>query len=249
MKWLDNFFSDKYLPFDRFICHTYYDTLAQCSAVVDLLNVTAADPVLDVCCGWGRLTIPLIKQGYQITGIDQSAANITHAWRQAQEEEIDCKCKLIQGDVLQMKWSDEFSGAYCIGTSFGYYTEPYESDDLNLLFLQNVFNALQPGASFLLEQLYLPGLDIDYFYNEGKQFIRVPLFEPRTRIYSGLVFIQDMATGNCDINVWRLKLYNDKEITRMLQDIGFIEVKCYGDFYAKTLQEDSWSMIVLAKKP
>ncbi len=41
--------------------------------------------VLDLCCGIGRHSIPLAKQGVRVTGVDRSPSLLGHARRYASE--------------------------------------------------------------------------------------------------------------------------------------------------------------------
>lgn len=46
------------------------------------------EPVLELACGTGRITIPLAEQGIQITGLDVSEPMLSHAQRKAMEKGV-----------------------------------------------------------------------------------------------------------------------------------------------------------------
>jgi 2-polyprenyl-3-methyl-5-hydroxy-6-metoxy-1,4-benzoquinol methylase len=47
--------------------------------VLTLLHPSGAAHILDLCCGYGRHSIPLARRGFQVTGVDLSAIQIQHA--------------------------------------------------------------------------------------------------------------------------------------------------------------------------
>ena len=44
--------------------------------------------ILELCCGTGRLTIPIAKEGYNITGIDYTASMLNQAIVKAEKEHL-----------------------------------------------------------------------------------------------------------------------------------------------------------------
>lgn len=63
---------------------------------------------LDVGCGGGRYTIVLAKAGFNVFGIDFSAAAIKVAKRRAQEEKVGGKIHFIVGNVLRLKYPKNY---------------------------------------------------------------------------------------------------------------------------------------------
>jgi SAM-dependent methyltransferase len=63
-------------------------------------RVPAGSLVLDVCCGSGHVTKELVRRGYQITGIDSSAALIAYARSELPEVDFrvqDVRCIQLEG--------------------------------------------------------------------------------------------------------------------------------------------------------
>ena len=44
--------------------------------------------ILELCCGTGRLTIPIAKEGYNITGVDYTASMLNQAIVKAEKEHL-----------------------------------------------------------------------------------------------------------------------------------------------------------------
>src|SRR5258706_10067042 len=63
----------------------------------------AAGPVLEVACGTGRLTLPLAREGIDITGLDVSRPMLECARRKAETEDLtivwlERDCRLINSE-------------------------------------------------------------------------------------------------------------------------------------------------------
>lgn len=248
MEWHEIFFCDELIPFDKFFFNIYRGKHDEGTAIVNLLRVTPRDHILDVCCGWGRLTIPLIKKGYRITGIDKSEPTLKYAWRWARQEGIENKCNFVLRDVLKMKWKEKFEGAFCVGTSFGFYTKQYGGKDPNLEMLKRIYDVLCIGSQFLLDQINLPAKKIDYYFTDKINYIRIPYYlNPTSRLYTGLYFYHDRDIGSFKVNIWRIKLFIGDELVEMLKKVGFVDVKCFGNLEGDSYHSKSLRLIALAR--
>jgi len=65
------------------------------------------DPVLELACGTGRVTIPLAESGINITGIDISESMLSHAQAKAKEKEV--AIEWIKGDCRDFKLNKKFN--------------------------------------------------------------------------------------------------------------------------------------------
>lgn len=73
--------------------------------------------ILDLACGYGRLTIPLAKQGYSIQGIDITPLLIKQARKNAKKEKLKIDFRL--GDMRKLPYSNSsFDVIICMWSSF-----------------------------------------------------------------------------------------------------------------------------------
>ncbi len=73
--------------------------------------------ILDLACGYGRFTIPLVKQGYAIQGIDISQNLIAKAKETAKKEGLDIKFQI--GDMRKLPYKDNsFDAIICMWSAF-----------------------------------------------------------------------------------------------------------------------------------
>lgn len=73
--------------------------------------------ILDLACGYGRFTIPLVKQGYNVEGSDISPNLLREARRRAKEEDLNIKFRL--GDMRKLSYKDKsFDTIICMWSAF-----------------------------------------------------------------------------------------------------------------------------------
>jgi ubiquinone/menaquinone biosynthesis C-methylase UbiE len=73
--------------------------------------------ILDVGCGYGRITIPLATRGYRIEGIDLSPTLIQHA--QAAAKASSVRVKFILGSMCDLPYEENsFDAIICLWSAF-----------------------------------------------------------------------------------------------------------------------------------
>jgi SAM-dependent methyltransferase len=120
--------------------------------IVNLLDLPPGSHILDLCCGHGRIAIPLGQRGYRMTGLDLSALSLERA--QADAEAAGVSIEWLHGDMRAIPFEAAFDAVINIFTSFAYLES--EEDDLEVL--RQVRKALKPGNLFLLECSHREGL-------------------------------------------------------------------------------------------
>lgn len=77
------------------------------------------DRILDLACGYGRLTIPLAKRNYDIEGIDISENLIKDAKKEAKKQKL--KINFKAGDMRKLPYKNEsFNKIFCMWSSFNH---------------------------------------------------------------------------------------------------------------------------------
>ena len=70
-------------------------------------SVNYGDPILELACGTGRVSIPIAKSGFDVTGIDISSSMLNSAAVDAAEAGV--KINLIKGDIRNFEIDKKFS--------------------------------------------------------------------------------------------------------------------------------------------
>jgi len=111
--------------------------------LVGELNLKTGQSLIDIPCGFGRHSIELAKRGFHVTGIDISPTFINGLNQKVNAEKLSVTT--IQGDILSIQLDQKFSGAICMGNSFGYF-----NFDKTKLFVENVSSWLETGSKFII---------------------------------------------------------------------------------------------------
>ena len=119
--------------------------------------------ILDLACGYGRLTIPLAKAGYTIEGIDLVPSLIKKAKELAQEEHLKIKFEI--GDMRDLPYKENSFGAViCMWSSFNH-----------LLTQKDQVKALKEILR-ILRKKGLAIIDLPYFTKPTKEMLQLGEF-------------------------------------------------------------------------
>lgn len=209
--------------------------------------------ILDIGCGTGRHAVELAKRGYQVTGIDLSAAQLKKAGEKAAAAGI--QAEFIQADARELDFQNKFDlvimlceGAFSL----------METDEMNFRILQNAVKALeQPGKIIFstLNVLFPLYHSVRDFINENSlesEKSRNNTFDLMTfRNISTLETVDDHGrkmTLNCNE-----RYYAPSEITWYLKSLGMKNIGIYGCQTGKyncqdKLTTDDFEMLVIAEK-
>ncbi|HEX9913239.1 MAG TPA: class I SAM-dependent methyltransferase, partial [candidate division Zixibacteria bacterium] len=77
-------------------------------------------PVLELCCGTGRILLPLAKEGIEISGLDISEKMLEKAREKLNKEteQIKKRVNLLQGDMRNFHLKKEFNLIFIPFNSF-----------------------------------------------------------------------------------------------------------------------------------
>lgn len=111
--------------------------------ILDELQLTPGQSILDIPCGFGRHAIKLAVKGFAVTGVDISETYIHSLNQKIKAGRLPIKT--ILSDILLLQPDQQFDGAICMGNSFGYF-----NIDLMRIFVEKVASFLKPGAKFVV---------------------------------------------------------------------------------------------------
>jgi SAM-dependent methyltransferase len=140
-KWFQNWFNSPYY-------HILYQqrNIAEAEFFIDnlcaYLKPDGDSHLLDIACGRGRHSIYLNKNGFDVTGIDLSIANIQYA-KQFENERLH----FYVHDMRYLAYINHFDIAFNLFTSFGY----FESEGDHIRALKTFRKALKPNGLLVLD--------------------------------------------------------------------------------------------------
>jgi SAM-dependent methyltransferase len=110
--------------------------------------------LLDLGCGTGNHALPLAQRGYEVVGVDRSAAMLERARQKAASERINGKAKFYQDDICSFQVERSFDVALMMFAVLGYQLENQQV----LAALQTARKHLRPGGLFIFDVWYGPAV-------------------------------------------------------------------------------------------
>jgi len=182
--------------------------------------------ILDLCCGSGNLTKPLLERGYQVTGIDSSEAMLDYA-----REKVPGG-KFILDDARSFKVKQIFHGAIAVGDSLNHVMN---IEDLKSVF-QNVFTALLKkglfGFNMSMEEMYESdnwNRELQAGVTDKLVWIWKQSYDRENKIGQRQITIMQLTDGNWQRldRVLLSKAYFPSEIISTLESTGFRDIHHY----------------------
>ncbi|AYN67488.1 class I SAM-dependent methyltransferase [Euzebyella marina] len=209
--------------------------------------------VLELCCGTGRLTIPIARDEYDICGVDFTSSMLEQAKRKASEAGLEIE--FIQADIRTLDLGKEYD---LILIPFNSIHHLYENEDLFKTF-DVVKNHLKEGGLFLLD-CFNPNLQYivesekeqkqiaEYTTDDGREvFIKQSMrYESKTQINRIKWYYH--VNGNFDsIQNLDMRLFFPKELDSYLEFKGLEIVHKFGSFKEEPFSDASEKQIFICQ--
>jgi len=208
------------------------------------LELGQPQKILDLACGHGRHANRLAGLGHEVTGVDLTAGFLEVARREATEKKL--KVNYVQKDMRDIAFDEEFDRVLFMFTALGYFSE-----EENFKVLENIRRALKPGGLLCFDtinrDLMLKNLSTHHITDKGGDLmLDRNSFDPVTGyIHNHRTIIRNGQRKDFKFSI---RLYNPTEITLILEQAGLRTVKMFGNWDSGPLTDDSWRMIIVAKK-
>jgi ubiquinone/menaquinone biosynthesis C-methylase UbiE len=216
-------------------------------------------PVLDLGVGTGRLALPLARSGYEVVGVDNSAAMLSRARRRLEAAGLADRVQLVRADFTSFQLDRTFALAWCGYNGFLHLHDQKEQ----LAALRCWRRHLQPGGVLVidvenpqLERLAaLDGsLELAGFWQDEETGHTVHAF------YAGQVSLADqvqdlhlfydeiLADGTVRRTTARFALHIlfRRELDLLLRLAGFSAVEWRGDYELTPWEPDSPRLLAAA---
>jgi D-alanine-D-alanine ligase len=250
--WWMSIFDDVYLQTDaRSVCDDQL-TREEVDFLESGLKISKRWQILDLCGGQGRHALELSRRGYaNITVFDYSGYLLSNGKKNAAGENLPVM--FVRGDARYVGLQElGFDFIMLMGSSFGYFIREGENKKI----LTECFRLLTSPGMVLLD---LPDKNHvmenfkPYAYHKTKD--QVEVIRDRT-LEENIIYCRERvmtASGECiRDNVYNTRLYSQRHIQDILQDIGFHDVRFKTDFMRRDKRGDygcmTNRMIVLAIK-
>jgi SAM-dependent methyltransferase len=222
------------------------------------------DPVLELGCGTGRVTMALAEAGKRITGLDLSERMLESAVKKRAALHVEARERvhLVQGDMAKFDLGEKFRLVIIPFRPFQHLLEVRQQTDC----LDCVRKHLSPGGRLILdvfqtdaERMHDPvhmreSLVTEYKTADGRQVRiseRVAAFhraEQRNDVE--MIFSITHPDGRKErlVFAWTLRYFFRYEVQHLLVRCGFQVVAEYGNFNRTPIVDDSPEMIFVAER-
>jgi SAM-dependent methyltransferase len=205
----------------------------------------SAPKVLDLCCGFGRISLELARRGFSVTGVDITESYIKTAKEEASYENLDIE--YITADARDFRRPLFFDLAVNLYISIGYFED--KNDDL--LLARNVCESLKEGGSFIIETLgkeiaVRDFVEAEWFERAGFTVLTsYEALDSWTFLKNKWILIKD---GQRIEKVFTQRLYSASELRALLLEAGFSKVEIYGDWNEAPYDHRAAKLIAAARK-
>ncbi|MBN4074229.1 class I SAM-dependent methyltransferase [bacterium AH-315-D21] len=224
------------------------NTAKEAEFVVNALSLKPEDSVLDLACGQGRHAVLLAKQGFAVTGQDQSAEYLRDARAAAVRSGIDLP--LVNSDMRSIPFDGHFDAVISMFTSFGYFAS--ESD--NRMVLAEISKSLKPDGRVLIdlvnrEWVVANNQSLERRTNpDGTVVVEQRELNLETsRNHVTFAFVDKDGKRRESVG-HRIRLYTLTEIIQMMAEAGLTYERAYGGFDSEPYTPLTRRMIVIARK-
>lgn len=209
--------------------------------------------ILELCCGTGRLTIPIAKQGYDIYGVDNSASMLELARAKANNEATHIT--FIEADIRDFDIAKRFD---LIFIPFNSIHHLYENDDLfktlkvvkNHLKEEGVFilDCFNPNIKFIVNGEQKEKEIAKYSTSDGRDILIKETMTYENKSQVNRIKWHYYIDGRFDsVQNLDMRLFFPQELDYYLQENGFRIINKFGDFDEKEFQDESEKQIFICK--
>jgi SAM-dependent methyltransferase len=209
--------------------------------------------ILELCCGTGRLTLPIAKDGYDIIGVDNTSSMLEQAKVKASEGGLEVE--FIEADIRTLDLKEKYD---LIFIPFNSIHHLYKNEDLFKAF-NVVKNHLKEGGLFLLD-CFNPNIPFivegekekiqiaEYTTKDGRQVSIKQTMQYENKTQVNRIEWHYYINGEFDsIQKLDMRLFFPQELDSYLEWNGFNIIHKFGSFEEEVFNNNSEKQIFVCK--
>ena len=209
--------------------------------------------ILELCCGTGRLTLPIAKEGYHMTGVDITPSMLEKAKTKASKEGL--VVEFIEADIRTLDLPDKYDFIFIPFNSIHHL---YKNKDLFMAF-KAVKNHLKDGGLFLLD-CFNPNIQFivegekeqkniaEYTTDDGREIVikQIMRYENKTQInrIEWHYYINGKFNSIQNLD---MRLFFPQELDTYIKSIGFSITNKFGSFEETPFNDNSDKQIFVCQ--
>jgi len=243
---IEGWLEDEYLSVEQ-------RTHREVSGVIKILALKESDIILDVPCGWGKHTLALAAQGFNVTGLDISPYYLSLARSRRRAYGYWEKPYFREGDMRKLPFkSNRFTILLNLVLSFGFF-----NNGGNEQTLKDFARVLEKGGKCLIHTDINPAKAIKGTYKDrghrhlmdGSKLIVSEEYDNVTKhLYSCWTIVQ--PSGKKIVRYAALRIYSNQEMEMILKEAGMELEGVFGalDDTLSPYTEDTQEVVYVARK-
>jgi SAM-dependent methyltransferase len=217
----------------------------------------ADGPILELGSGTGRVLIPLLQRGYDITGIDTSPFMVERCHFKCREKSLTA---IVHSQSMQeLEIPNKYGLIILASCGLGLLLTDQEVYSA----LERVITHLRPGGLFVFEIEPIPILPRDNdkrwsgrWYRGPNDVIvasrRIINYDPDTHIWENLTIYEKFVSGRLietEANDRTGRYYSVDEVIGFLRQAGFVEIRANHWLTEEPPREDSAVITFRCRRP
>jgi SAM-dependent methyltransferase len=198
--------------------------------------------ILDFCCGYGRLSKVIAKNGFNVTGVDLSEKFIQLAKDESIKENLNIN--FIQCDARYFDENQKFNLGISFFTSFGYF-----SDEENELTFKNFAKSIVRNG-WIVFDYFNPDFVLRNLINKESFKVENYCIEITRKVEINRInkTIKIRSDENSEEFIESVRIYNIDELKKLFERNEMTIQKIYGDYSGNELGDFSPRIIIFAQK-
>jgi len=127
------------------------DTKQELEILTEIFEKNNIENILDVGCGYGRICIPLIEQGYLVDGIDANEKFLEKIDKQIKKGELDSGLQFSKGNIMDYTGPDPEKKYQAVIYTWNTILEAFGPGNF-LKSLNSAWRVLEPGGMLVFDQ-------------------------------------------------------------------------------------------------
>ncbi len=210
--------------------------------------------ILELCCGTGRLTLPLAQEGYHITGVDNSTSMLKQAEQKASE--LNVPVRFIESDMRTLDLPDVYD---IIFIPFNSIHHLYDTQDFFTVLINVkkhlakdgyfLFDCFNPDIRYIVNSEKEEKMIAEYTTRDGREVVikQAMIYEYTTQI--NRIKWHYFINGKFDsVQNMDMRMFFPQELDAYLNIHGFKIIHKFGGFKEEMFEDKSGKQIFVCKK-